>query len=161
MLENEFTDTIKITKSNGESIELDQKRIRIREKENGLMALSYVAPVFESMDIEDFFDDIVTSEEVMMDIGGTGDYNVRFRGLVDGKGKNFPQNFEHKIILLQEPKYLDPRMNVQVTGFARFIKPEERFLYLVFNGVPEIHCPALFSVDYHVEQSYFAVPESE
>ena len=128
MLENEFTDTIKITKSNGESIELDQKRIRIRENENGLMALSYVAPVFESMDIEGFFDDIVTSEEVMMDIGGTGDYNVRFRGLVDGKGKNFPQNFEHKIILLQEPKYLDPRMNVQVTGFSRFITPEERFL---------------------------------
>ena len=128
MLENEFTDIIKITKSNGESIELDQKRIRIREKENGLMALSYVAPVFESMDIEDFFDDIVTSEEVMMDIGGTGDYNVRFRGLVDGKGKNFPQNFEHKIILLQEPKYLDPRMNVQVTGFSRFITTEERFL---------------------------------
>ena len=128
MLENEFTDTIKITKSNGENIELDHKRIRIREKENGLMALSYVAPVFVSMDIEDFFDDIVTSEEVMMDIGGTGDYNVRFRGLVDGKGKNFPQNFQHKIILLQEPKYLDPRMNVQVTGFSRFITPEERFL---------------------------------
>ena len=77
---------------------------------------------------DDFFEDVLTSEEVMMDIGGTGDYNVRFRGLVDGKGKNFPQNFEHKIILLQEPKYLDPRMNVQVTGFSRFITPEERFL---------------------------------
>ena len=128
MFGDEFSDIIKITKGNGQSIELDQRRIKIRENKNGLMGISYVAPAFESMDIEDFFEGVITSEEVYMDIGGTGDYKVRFRGLVEGKGKNFPQNLDHKIILLQEPKFLDPRMNVQVTGFSRFITPEERFL---------------------------------
>lgn len=127
MFDSEFSDKIKITKDNGESIELDQNRVRIREKENGLMGVSYVAPVFEAMDLESFFDGVITSENLMMDISGTGDFRVSFRGLVEGKGKNFPQNWDHKIILLQEPKYLDPRMNVQVTGFSRFITPEERF----------------------------------
>lgn len=127
MLESEFSDKIKITKDNGESIELDQRRVRIREKENGLMGVSYVAPVFEAMDLEDFFEGVITSENLMMDISGTGDFRVSFRGVVEGKGKNFPQNWDHKIILLQEPKFLDPRMNVQVTGFSRFITPEERF----------------------------------
>jgi len=128
MVFSEFSNIIKITKSNGESIELDQSRVKIRENENGLMGISYVAPVFESMDLEKFFDEVLSSENLMMDIGGTGDFEVSFRGLVEGKGKNFPQNLDHKIILLQEPKFLDPRMNVQVTGFSRFITPEERFL---------------------------------
>ncbi len=128
MVFSEFSNIIKITKSNGESIELDQSRVKIRENEKGLMGISYVAPVFESMDLEKFFDEVLSSENLMMDIGGTGDFEVSFRGLVEGKGKNFPQNLDHKIILLQEPKFLDPRMNVQVTGFSRFITPEERFL---------------------------------
>lgn len=128
MVISEFSNIIKITKSNGESIELDQSRVKIRENENGLMGISYVAPVFESMDLENFFDEVLSSENLMMDIGGTGDFEVSFRGLVEGKGKNFPQNLDHKIILLQEPKFLDPRMNIQVTGFSRFITPEERFL---------------------------------
>lgn len=127
MFASEFSDKIKITKSNGESIELDQRRAHLRENENGLMGLSYVAPVFEAMDLEKFFDEVIASENLMMDISGTGDFKVSFRGIVEGKGKNFPQNLDHKIILLQEPKFLDPRMNVQVTGFSRFITPEERF----------------------------------
>jgi len=128
MFNSEFSNKIKITKNNGESIELDQSRVKIRENENGLMGVSYIAPVFESMDLEKFFEEVIASENLMMDIGGTGDFQVSFRGMVEGKGKNFPQNLDHKIILLQEPKFLDPRMNIQVTGFSRFITPEERFL---------------------------------
>ncbi len=127
MFDSEFSDKIRITKSNGESIELDQKRVKIRENENGLMGVSYVAPVFESMDLEEFFDEVLSSENLMMDICGTGGFKVSFRGIVEGKGKNFPQNWDHRIILLQEPKFLDPRMNIQVTGFSRFVTPEERF----------------------------------
>lgn len=126
MVYSEFSNKIKITKDSGESIELDQNRVKIRENENGLMGVSYIAPVFESMDLEKFFDDVISSENLMMDIGGTGDFKVSFRGMVEGKGKNFPQNLDHKIILLQEPKFLDPRMNIQVTGFSRFVTPEER-----------------------------------
>ena len=116
----DFTNRITLTKKSGETLELDQRRIKIRENENGLMALSYVAPVFEAMDLEIFFEDLLTSEKLMMDISGTGDFKVSFRGIVEGKNKNFPQNLDHKIILLQEPTCLDPRENIQLTGFSKF-----------------------------------------
>ncbi len=120
MLNNELADNIKLTLKNGESIDLDQKRVKIRENENGLMAISYVAPFFETMDLENFFDEVLTSEELSMNIADTGDFTVRFRGMVDGKGKELPESLSHKIILLQEPVNLDPRENIQLTGFSRF-----------------------------------------
>ena len=120
MFNPEFSDKIRITKNPDETIELDQNRVRIRENDKGLMAISYVAPIFEMMDLENFFEDLLTSEKIKMDIGGTGDFTVSFRGIVEGKGKNFPQNLDHRIILLQEPVNLDPRVNLQTKGFSRF-----------------------------------------
>lgn len=121
MLNQEFSNKITLTRNNtGQSIELDQRRVQIRENQNGLMALSYVAPIFEIMDVENFFDDVISSEKMAMDIGGTGEFKVSYRGMVEGKGKNFPQNLDHKIILLQEPTCLDDRENVQLKGFSKF-----------------------------------------
>ena len=105
---------------------MDQRRVKIRENENGLMAISYVGPIFEIMDLEDFFRDAISSEKFNMDIGETGEFTVSFRGIVDGKGKNLPQNIDHKIILLQEPTCLVPRQEVQLTGFSRFKPKIER-----------------------------------
>lgn len=121
MFNSEISNKITLTKKkSNESIEIDQRRVHIRENKNGLMGVSYVAPIFEIMDLENFFDGVIGSEKLGMDIGGTGEFIVSFRGLVDGRGKNFPQNLDHKIILLQEPKCLDPRENIQITGFSRF-----------------------------------------
>lgn len=121
-----FGNKIRISKRK-ESIELDQRRVQIRENANGLMALSYVGPIFETMDLENFFDDLLTSEKLTMDIGDTGEFTVSFRGMIDGKGKNFPQNLDHKIILLQEPKCLDPRVNIQTKSLSRFRLRGEAF----------------------------------
>ena len=120
MFDGEFTNNIKLTLKNGESIDLDQRRVHIRENETGLMAISYLAPFFETMDLENFFEEVLTSEELSMNIADTGDFTVRFRGMVEGKGKELPENLAHKIILLQEPVNLDPRENIQLTGFSRF-----------------------------------------
>lgn len=121
MFNSEISNKITLTKKkSNESIEIDQRRVHIRENKNGLMGVSYVAPIFEIMDLENFFDGVIGSEKLGMDIGGTGEFIVSFRGLVDGRGKNFPQNLDHKIILLQEPKCLDPRENIQIAGFSKF-----------------------------------------
>lgn len=122
MFESEFSDRISFTRRNGETFEIDQRRVRIRENENGLMAVSYVAPVFEANDLENFFGGVLASEKLEMNIGGTGDFTVAFRGIVEGKGKNFPQNLDHRIILLQIPKCLDPREDVQAVRVSRFRK---------------------------------------
>ena len=121
MFNSEISNKITLTKKkSNESIEIDQRRVHIRENKNGLMGVSYVAPIFEIMDLENFFDGVIGSEKLGMGIGGTGEFIVSFRGLVDGRGKNFPQNLDHKIILLQEPKCLDPRENIQISGFSKF-----------------------------------------
>ncbi len=120
MFTQDFTNKITITKNSKESIELDQRRVKIRENKNGLMAVSYLAPVFEIMDVEDFFEDMLSSEKLTMNISDTGEFKVSFRGIVDGKGKALPQNLDHKIILLQEPICPESIMDVQLTGFSRF-----------------------------------------
>ena len=67
MSDSQFSNYITITrKRTNESIKLDQRRVKIRENQNGLMAVSYVAPVFEVMDLEDFFDDVLSSEKMMI-----------------------------------------------------------------------------------------------
>ena len=55
-------------------------------------------------DLERFFDDVIASEKLNVDIGGTGDFGVSFRGIIEGKEKNFSQNIDHKILLLEEFK---------------------------------------------------------
>lgn len=128
LIDVQFSDKIVIAKdSSKQSIELNQRMVKIRENERGLMALSYVAPVFEVMDLEDFFGDVLTGEKLLMNIGGAGDLAVSFRGIVEGKGKSLPQNLDHRIILLQEPKFLDPRMNIQTKGFSRFKLRDETY----------------------------------
>lgn len=128
MIDVQFSDKIVIAKdSSNQSIELNQRMVKIRENERGLMALSYVAPVFEVMDLEDFFGDVLTGEKLLLNIGGAGDLAVSFRGIVEGKGKSLPQNLDHRIILLQEPKFLDPRMNIQTKGFSRFKLRDETY----------------------------------
>lgn len=125
MSDYDFSNKIRLTRGSGESIEIDQERVRIRENKNGLMALSYVAPIFDVMDLEKFFGDVLSSEKLIMDIGDTGEFKVSYRGIVEGKNKNFPQNLDHKIILLQETKSLDSIMDVQLRGFSKF-KPRNK-----------------------------------
>lgn len=128
LIDVQFSDKIVIAKDgSNQSIELNQKMVKIRENERGLMALSYVAPVFEVMDLEDFFGDVLTGEKLLLNIGGAGNLAVSFRGIVEGKGKSLPQNLDHRIILLQEPKFLDPRMNIQTKGFSRFKLRDETY----------------------------------
>ena len=121
MFDSEFSNYITLTNTKtNESIRLDQRKVRIRENQNGLMALSYLAPVFDIIDVEDFFDGFLTSEKLSMDISDTGEFTVAFRGIIEGKGKKLPQNLDHRIILLQGPSNWDSRMNVQLTGFSKF-----------------------------------------
>lgn len=88
MLNFGLSDYITLTRTRtNDSIKLDQRNVKIRENENGLMAISYIVPIFEISDIENFFDDVISSEKIMMDIGQTGEFRVSFRGIIDGKGK--------------------------------------------------------------------------
>lgn len=121
MLSPEISNKIKITNvKSTESIELDQRRVKIRENRNGLMALSYKAPLFETMDLENFFDELDSSGKLYLNIGGTGDIGVNFRGIIEGKEKNFSQNLDHKILLLEEHHCPKPGEYIQVKKSSEF-----------------------------------------
>ena len=122
MLNQEFSNKIKITSvKTREFIELDQRRIQIRENQNGLMAFSYKAPLFETMELEDFFDNLDSSGKLTVDIGGTGEFGVNYRGIIEGREKNFSQNLDHKIILLENHKCPKPGEYVQVKRSSKFV----------------------------------------
>ena len=122
MVDSNISNKIILTKiKNGESIELDQRRVQIRENQNGIMAVSYIAPIFETMGLEDFFDSMDSSGKLTMDIGGTGEFGVNFRGIIEGKGKNFSQNLDHKILLLEEHHCPKPGEYIQVKRVSKFI----------------------------------------
>ena len=122
-----ISDKILLKKWDGsESIELNQNTVKIRENRKGLMALSYVAPIFEIIDLEDFFENMDSSAKLIMDIGGTGEVCMSFRGLINGKGVNFPQNLDHRIILLEESYCPKPGEYMQVKRVSKFM-PRDRF----------------------------------
>lgn len=122
MVDSNISNKIILTKiKNGEFIELDQRRVQIRENQNGIMAVSYIAPIFETMDLEDFFDSMDSSGKLTMDIGGTGEFGVNFRGIIEGKGKNFSQNLDHKILLLEEQHCPKPGEYIQVKRVSKFM----------------------------------------
>ena len=119
---SEISNKIKITNvKTREFIEIDQRRVQIRENKNGLMAFSYKAPLFETMEIEDFFDNLDSSGKLTVDIGSTGEFGVNFRGIIEGKEKNFSQNLDHKIILLENHKCPKPGEYIQVKRTSRFV----------------------------------------
>ena len=122
MFNQEFSNKLRITNvKTREFIELDQRRVQIRENQNGLMAFSYKAPLFETMEIEDFFDNLDSSGKLTVDIGETGELGVNFRGIIEGKEKNFSQNLDHKIILLENHKCPKPGEYIQVKRVSKFV----------------------------------------
>ena len=122
MLSNEISNKIRITNvKTKEFIEINQEKVQIRENLNGLMAFSYKAPLFEMMDLEDFFDNLDSSGKLTVDIGGTGEFGVNFRGLIDGKERNYSQNLDHKLILLENHKCPKPGEYIQVKRTSKFV----------------------------------------
>lgn len=100
---NMYENSIRITEMNGdESIEIPESYVKLREGQNKLLAFNIKAPLFETAEIQKFFEGFNSSDKFNVNIAGTGDFSVNFRGIIDGKEKNFSQNTDHIILLLEE-----------------------------------------------------------
>ena len=94
---------VKISRTlTGDSIKIPERYVKLREGKNNIMAFSIKAPIFETEEIERFFEGYNSSEKLMVDIAGTGGFGANFRGIIDGKEKNFSKNLNHIILLLEE-----------------------------------------------------------
>ena len=74
------------------------------------------------IEFERFFENTATSERIYVDIGGTGDIGTQFRGIIEGKEKNYSQNIDHKILLLEENKCPSKEDLKKVKPTSRFVK---------------------------------------
>ena len=66
-------------------------------------------------------DQLDSSGKLTVDIGDTGEFGVNFRGIIEGKEKNFAQNLDHKIILLENHKCPKPGEYIQVKRVSKFV----------------------------------------
>lgn len=123
MASSEIELYIKFTKiSSGDSIKIEQRYVKLREGQNRIMTFSYKAPIFEMIEFERFFENTATSERINVDIGGTGDIGTQFRGIIEGKEKNYSQNIDHKILLLEEYKCPSKEDLKKIKPTSRFVK---------------------------------------
>lgn len=123
MPNSEITPYIEFKKVNsGDSIKIEQQYVKLREGQNKIMTFSYKAPIFEMIEFERFFEDTPTSERINVDIGGTGDIGAHFRGIIEGKDKNYSQNMDHKILLLEEYKCPSKEDLKKIKPTSRFVK---------------------------------------
>lgn len=106
MTSSDISSKIKFSKVSDKSqfVEIEQEYVTLREGTNKVMAFHYKAPIFETIEFERFFDNMSSSEKIIVNIGGTGGFGAHFRGLVDGKEKNYSQNINHLILYLEEYK---------------------------------------------------------
>lgn len=120
MTDKDIGQYITLTKmNNGETLKIHQKFVSIREGKDKIMAISYKAPIFEIIKLERFFENIKFSQKIKFNIGETGNIETNFRGLIEGKEKNYSKNIDHKIILLEE--YKCPRKDIRRFSSKRFV----------------------------------------
>ncbi|WP_297983799.1 hypothetical protein [uncultured Methanobrevibacter sp.] len=105
MESNEISPFVTLKKvRDGETIEMEQKFIKVRTSSNKIMAVHYKAPMERTIELEMFFENFNSIERLNFDIGGTGDIGVSFRGLIDGKDSSLPEDYDYKILMLEEHK---------------------------------------------------------
>ncbi len=68
------------------------------------MAIHYRAPLYDTVEMERFFDNFSTIERLKMDIGDTGYIGVNYRGLIQGKSNVLPENYDYLVLLVEEFK---------------------------------------------------------
>ena len=88
----------------GDSIKMDQKFIKVRSNTDKVIAVHYKAPIERTIELEMFFEDYDPIERLNYNIGDTGWVGANFRGLIDGKDKSLPIDYDYKILLLEEYK---------------------------------------------------------
>lgn len=107
MEDNEISPFFTIKKiREGDSIQLDQKYIKVRSNTDKVIAIHYKAPIERTIELEMFFEDYNPIERLNYNIGDTGWVGANFRGLIDGKDKSLPVDYDYKILLLEEYKCL-------------------------------------------------------
>ncbi|MDD2644155.1 MAG: hypothetical protein PHC65_05685, partial [Methanobacteriaceae archaeon] len=71
MVNSDISDYITFKKKSGEILKIKQKFVGIKSRQDKTMAIHYRAPLYDTVEMERFFDNFSTIERLKMDIGDT------------------------------------------------------------------------------------------
>jgi len=78
---SEISENIIFKRNSGEKIEVPQKFVGLKNKQNGLLAVNFRTPPEKIDDIKTFFVGFRSSEPLTYDIGNTGKVKCYFKGI--------------------------------------------------------------------------------
>lgn len=80
-MSSDISDKVLFKKNEGKILEVLQKYVGLKSRDNGILTVNLRTPEEEMGSIKEFFEAFDTSEPFNMDIGDTGDFGVYFKGI--------------------------------------------------------------------------------
>ncbi|KZX13474.1 hypothetical protein [Methanobrevibacter filiformis] len=107
---SEIGDNVLFKNDNGKELELDQKFIGLKTRDNGILTVNFRTPKDLMEKIMSFFTGFKDSEPICVDIGGTGDISCYFKGISPLLVQTDNVGFEYSFlsVTLQELKETVP-----------------------------------------------------
>ena len=78
---SEISENIIFKKDSGEKVEILQKFVGLKARQDGILAINFRAPKENIDDVKNFFERFVDSEQLTYDIGDTGEVQCYFKGV--------------------------------------------------------------------------------
>jgi hypothetical protein len=103
---SDITENIAFKRDSGEELNINQKYVSLKTRENGIMTVNFRSPEDEMSKIKDFFEGLMSSEPISFDIGETGDIECYFKGVSPllEKKDSVGSNYFFLSVTLQELK---------------------------------------------------------
>ena len=108
MTSNEIGTDIIFKKQLGLNLEIDQKYVGLKMKENNILSINFRVPGSLIGEVESYFKRFKLGEPILVDIGGTGDIKCDFKGLSPVLKNNDELDQYFISATLQEDKQYDP-----------------------------------------------------
>lgn len=103
---SEISENIIFKKDSGEKVEILQKFVGLKARQDGILAINFRAPKENIDDVKNFFEGFLDSQQLTYDIGDTGEVECYFKGVSPLLKQKDDAGFEYFFlsVTLQEMK---------------------------------------------------------
>ena len=77
----DITENVAFKRDSGDELEVNQKYVSLKARENGIMTVNFRSPEEEIMKVKNFFEGLNTLEPIKLNIGDTGNIECYFQGI--------------------------------------------------------------------------------
>jgi len=78
---SDITENVVFKRDSGEELDINQKYVGLKTRKNGVMTVNFRSPEEEINQVKSFFEGLMASEPIKLNIGGTGDIECYFMGI--------------------------------------------------------------------------------